>query len=116
METATALQTIVTADHHINYCGQRIPISSLASTRLYAKFESGGGYGDQSYWCEFHSKYGIYRATKANYGKTLERVGELSETSGTDGSYFHGEIDGKPWKMEGYNVDSIFMKIFENEK
>lgn len=111
--TPTTLETLNAADHVINYFGTLIPISGLTTKRLYAKFLNGGGYGDQSYWCKFHSTYGIYRIDKT--GKLLERVGTFNEVSGTDGSNFTGVIDGKAFSMEGYAVDNVFMKIFEKE-
>jgi hypothetical protein len=101
------------ADYYINFMGRVIDIPELSSDRLYILFESGSGSGDQSYWCSFSTTYGVYRAK--DYGKTLERIGEIHEISGTDRKCFNGTVEGKAISLDGFTADSVFMKIFKRD-
>lgn len=94
-----------TADYKIINGGQRNEID--AGSHLFIEYISGSGQGDQSYWCEFHSTYRVYRQ---KYNNLIE-CGLLNETTGTDKNCFTGTIDGKEIASNFLSASDIFTRI-----
>lgn len=85
------METMIrTADYRI-INGKRLDVIDESNYKMFLKREYSSGSGDQSYWCEFRTVYGVYRQKDG----VMKRCGKLTHFDGTDGSSWAGNIDGK---------------------
>lgn len=112
METKTDEKVVLTADYYQVINSTRTPIDEYKG-QLVIVFVTGSGYGDQSYWCSFSTKYDVYELTK--WGKEMQKVGEINEWSGTDGCGFKGQVKGQEIALEGVTADHVFKKVFHKD-
>ena len=105
-QTASKAKTLMSSDYYFNFNGKALDIPNF-DNGMYALCVGSSGQGDQSYWCCFRSSYEIYKHKNGE----LTHVGNLNDTTGTDGDTLSGVIDGVLVQMS-CSVRAVFKVIF----